>query len=200
LEAGALGEPRYARFESRWRSTLPGPNFDGQDFFRNMPRLLVYELGVHYFDTARYMFGEAQSVFARLRRVSPHIAGEDLALVVAELGLVTTVLDMDWFSVPPPGPPDLSWCSVVVEGTEGTAALGRDGRLARYTATSEETITYPADTVDQSFAATQQHFVDCLLTGTAPETTGADMLKTMALVFGAYQSAAEDRVITLNAA
>jgi predicted dehydrogenase len=34
----------------------------------------------------------------------------------------------------------------------------------------------------------QRHWVECLQTGQTPENTGADNLKTLELVFGAYQS------------
>jgi hypothetical protein len=40
----------------------------------------------------------------------------------------------------------------------------------------------------------QQHFIDCLRSGDASETSGRETLKTMELVFGAYDSATHNRV------
>jgi predicted dehydrogenase len=50
-------------------------------------------------------------------------------------------------------------------------------------------------TIPESHTAAQQHFVDCLETGAEFETSGAETLKTMALVYAAYLSAEEGRVI-----
>ena len=48
-----------------------------QPFFRDYPRLLVYETGVHFIDMFRFLFGEIETVSAHLRRLNPVIKGED---------------------------------------------------------------------------------------------------------------------------
>jgi predicted dehydrogenase len=85
----------------------------------------------------------------------------------------------------------------VVEGSEGTAVLTPDGCLRLYRTDGNEEWQFPKDTVAQSFTSTQQHFIDCLQSGRSFETSGVETLKTMALVFGAYQSAREGRFIEL---
>jgi D-apiose dehydrogenase len=47
------------------------------------------------------------------------------------------------------------------------------------------------------YAATQRHFIHCLLTGEPHETSARDNLKTMDVVWGAYLSADEGRVVSL---
>ena len=47
----------------------------------------------------------------------------------------------------------------------------------------------PGVAIQESVVAIEQHFVDCLQKGVEPETSGADNLKTLELVFGAYESA-----------
>ena len=37
----------------------------------------------------------------------------------------------------------------------------------------------------------ERHFAECLAAGRAPETSGADNLRTLALVYAAYDSAAD---------
>lgn len=197
LDSGRLGTPRYARFHGRWRSTLPAPNFEGQDYFGQMPRLVVYEMGIHLYDTARFLFGEATSIYADLQQVSPYIAGEDMALTLARFGDLTFLFDLNWFAVAPPSSASTTHGTFVVEGTEGSIYLTSDGSLQLRTAQGAETWPFPADTIPQSFIATQQHFVDCLRGGRAAETSGAESLKTMALVFGAYRSAREKRMVPL---
>ncbi len=193
LDAGALGVLHYARFEERSRSSLPVPTFDGQPYLQEMPKLIIYEMGVHYLDTARYLFGEGEEVYARTRRVSSHISGEDLAVLLVTFGSLNCLIDINWFSVTEPGP-EVAWGLVRVEGTDGTAILGRDGVLTLYTDQGQQSWAFPNDTISQSFVAAQRHFIECLDTGQEPETSGAQTLKTMGLVFAAYRSASDMRV------
>ena len=187
LDDGKLGTPYYARFETRSRATLPHVKFKNQPYFRTMPQLLIFEMGVHFLDTARYLFGEAERVRAVTKQLSPDITGEDFALINVDFAEVSCTVDMNWAGVPVPQR-TLSWGPVRVEGTGATAVLGWDGLLHLYTDDDTQTFTFSVDTVDQSFVATQQHFVDCLKDDQEPETSGAETLKTMALVFGAYAS------------
>ncbi|MFZ0544470.1 MAG: Gfo/Idh/MocA family oxidoreductase, partial [Candidatus Promineifilaceae bacterium] len=173
IEDGRLGTPHYARFYGRWRATLPTPNFAGQDYFRDMPRLLIFEMGIHLYDTARYLFGEPDTVFADLRRVSPDIQGEDMALSLARFARLTFLFDMNWFAVLHDHTGNAAHGRFVVEGSEGTAALSQDGLLRLYRADGSEEWQFPQDTIEQSFVATQRHFIECLQTGQEPETSGA---------------------------
>lgn len=197
LDDGRLGAPHYARFHGRWRSTLPTPDFEGQDYFAQMPQLIVYEMGIHLYDTARYLFGEAASIYADLRQVSPYIAGEDMVLTLAHFGDLTFLFDINWFALSQPSSDATTHGEFVVEGTEGTVQLSKDGSLRLHTIQGTKTWTFAEDTIPQSFVATQRHFVDCLRQGRAAETSGPESLKTMALVFGAYRSAREGRVVQL---
>jgi D-apiose dehydrogenase len=47
----------------------------------------------------------------------------------------------------------------------------------------------PWHNIQESVLAIQQHFVDCLMGGREPETSGADNIKTLAAVYAAYESA-----------
>lgn len=198
IEDGRLGTVHDAMFFGRWRSTLPQPQFNGQDYFRDMPRLLVYEMGVHYLDIARYLFGEAQSLVAHVDRVSPHIAGDDRALLLLKCHSTSVLINSNWYAVPQPAVQEpVTWGTLHVEGTLATARLHEDGTLALYDGRREIRRQFAADTVARSFMATQQHFVDCLRQGTEPETSGRETLETMRLVFAAYDSSAAGRVISL---
>jgi predicted dehydrogenase len=198
IEDGRLGTPHYASFYGRWRSTLPKPDFEGQDYFKDMPRLIIFEMGIHLYDTARYLFGEPDTVFADLRQVSPDIQGEDMALSFARFGPLTFLFDLNWFAVPVNDGGHVAHGRFVVEGSEGTAVLSQDGVLRLHRTDGDQAWSFPPDTVPQSFVATQGHFIDCLLNGQEPETSGTETLKTMAIVFGAYDSASRGCAITLS--
>ena len=63
------------------------------------PRLLIYETGVHFIDTFRYLLGEPETVYARLRRLNPDILGEDSGQVVLGFGDgATAMLDANRYN------------------------------------------------------------------------------------------------------
>jgi predicted dehydrogenase len=196
IDQGAIDQPYYARFLNRSRMTLPRMRDGAQrNLFVSMPRFVTYELGVHYLDTLRYLFGEADSVYARMHHLSEDVMGEDLATLTLGMGDLTAVVDMSWASIPTDEvTPHVSWGEYTIEGTGGTFHLRRDGLLRLITDASEERYPFPADSEVHSYQATQQHFIDCLWAGVEPETGGPATLKTMELVFGAYDSAEHNRV------
>lgn len=204
IDAGALGTPFLAKLMQRVRATLPtGVGNQKQAYFAEMPRLALYEVGTHYLDTLRYLFGEPSSVFARMYRVSPYIQGEDVVAVMLGYENFTCLIENSWASIQVPGVdipegtrrgPLLS--RLEVEGTAGTLALLEDGTLHLYTDSDHQAWSFTRKTVfEESHAAAQQHFVQCLETGAPFETSGAETLKTMALVYAAYLSSEENRVV-----
>ena len=54
----------------------------------------------------------------------------------------------------------------------------------------------PWHNIQESVRIIQGHFVDCLNSGQAPETSGADNLRTLELVEAAYRSAEQGEMIT----
>ena len=79
---GAIGDFTHLHFLMRMGDGW-GENayLDRQPFFRDYPRLLVYETGVHFIDTFRYLLGEVTEVYAHLRRLNPVIRGEETGQV-----------------------------------------------------------------------------------------------------------------------
>ena len=63
-----------------------------QPFFREYTRLLVYETGVHFIDTFRFLLGEVTGVYARLRRLNPVIRGEDAGQLLLEFANGATAI------------------------------------------------------------------------------------------------------------
>ena len=74
--------PPTAPYEARAfvRNVLDGwgerAYLDRQPFFRDYPRLLIYETGIHFIDTFRYLLGEVAHVHAHIKRLNPVIKGE----------------------------------------------------------------------------------------------------------------------------
>lgn len=191
---GDIGQPLYANFDARWRSTLPQPDFEGQDFFAHMPHLIVYEMGVHYFDTARFLFGEADHLFSVIRRISPHIVGDDFSVITVQFGELICVFDMNWFSVVEPRG-RVTAGQIRIEGTEGTILLDSEGQLCLYQESQTRRWAFGHDVVPESFTAAQRHFIESIVDGSEPETSGSETLKTLELLAASYLSATEDRVV-----
>jgi D-apiose dehydrogenase len=230
LVEGTVGTPRYARIAAHRNVTLglPGQGAPGllerQSYTRTMPRLILYEWGIHLVDTLRMLLGEPRWVHAAMSRLSPHVAGEDRALLTygfGEEGEITVSVDISWSTVAGQELPTLLE-EVTVEGERGTIVLAPnrgDGDLIRITRLLPEeripvdrnrpwspimTTALPAHNGDiaaayqASYDAAHGHFADCLRSGRLPETHAGDNLKTLRAVFAAYQSAEENRVIPLD--
>jgi predicted dehydrogenase len=171
---------------------------------KDMPRWAVYEVGVHYLDVFRFLFGDPDVIYCRLHHVSPHIKGEDVQLISVGYQDLTCLVNQSFASVPLPGidrpeefqaPGNIAH-GLQIDGTQGTLILKPDRSLHLFTDTGHLEWGFPEDTIPQSRTAAQQHFIDCLESGARFETDGQETLRTMALVYASYLSAEEGRVVS----
>ena len=194
LDASALGEVFQLTF--RWRTgDGRGPEpYTVQPYFREMPRLLVYETLVHLLDTARYLGGELASVFCTNRRVNPAIAGEDQSLVLFTFKSgAPGLIDANRICGAVPAPVAMN--DLTVEGTRATVRLSPDGRLFL---TEYFFPTTSAGYKGDSVHATQAHLIECLRSGRSSESDGRDYLNTVRAVFACYRSAETGLVVALT--
>jgi predicted dehydrogenase len=176
---------------------------DRQPYFRDYPRLLVYETGVHFIDTFRYLGGEIKRVFALLKRLNPVIKGEDSALVLMEFDSgFTGVWDANQYNEPTNPDPRFTFGEFLVEGNNESIRLYQDGVLTLQTLGSREVkVNYRYER--RGFCGdcvyfTQKHFLECLLKGLPFETRGYDYLKTLRVQEAVYQSAASNNPVDLK--
>ena len=74
LEDGTLGRPFSLNFMMRTGDGWGEAAYLGrQPFFREYERLLMFETGVHFIDTFRFLLGEVTAVFANLQQRNPVI-------------------------------------------------------------------------------------------------------------------------------
>ncbi len=121
MEQGALGEVFSLCFRMRmgdgWQEDA---YLARQPFFRDYPRLLVYETGVHFIDTFRYLCGEMETVYARLRQLNPDIQGEDSGqLVFGFPGGQTAILDASRYNENEAENPRLTFGELRIDGSKG---------------------------------------------------------------------------------
>jgi len=200
LGEGAIGKPFQAKIQERCRATLPR-FVSAQAYMAEMPKLILYEMGVHYLDTLRFLFGEPETVTARLQHVSPLVQGEDVQVILLAYPDMTALIDSSWASVPVPGwdvPVDSKEALIArleIDGPLGTIFLGPDGILHLYRDEEHQTWPFPDATEAESRVITQRHFISCLDSGAEFETSGRETLKTMALLWSCYRSAEEGKTL-----
>ena len=166
---------------------------DRQPYFRDYPRLLIYETGVHFIDTYRYLFGEIKDVYASLRRLNPVIAGEDAGFVHFNFASGTQgIFDANRYNETNFKVPRYTFGELLIEGQHGTIRLYADGKMTiQHLGKQEQNHTYLHE--DKNFAgdcvyACQRHFIEHLLTGMPFETNIFEYMKTLAVQEAIYES------------
>jgi predicted dehydrogenase len=203
LNSGVIGRV----FRGRIDYCNSFPVFENQPFLKELKQFILTDVGSHILDAARFLFGEGSHVYCRTHRVHEDIQGEDVASVMMTMGGDVTVtvqmsyasrLEQDRF-------PETF---LLIEGSKGSIELGPDCwvRVTTAEGTVSRRVTPPHfPWADQRYALVHSSIVPChanlvgALRGEGEaETTGEDNLKTMELVFKAYESAAAGRVVELD--
>jgi len=198
LDRAQLGRLIFYRFHTRRRDGWGQAPYPNQPYFKDMPRLLVLETLVHFLDTARFLFGDLEEVYCQVDRINPVIAGEDLVVIVLRhRGGLRGVIDGHRFAEPEQEG-GAAMCDARIEGLEKVLALRAGGDVWLGPERIFDAAGIPGYKGD-SCRATQQHFVDCLLSGTQFETDAEDYLHhAFAAVEACYRSAAENRPIRMT--
>lgn len=203
LDEGVLGEPFSVYFRSR-----PGDGWSEdaylarQPFFRTYPRLLMYETGIHFIDTFRYLLGEVETVYARLRRLNPGIKGEDSGqIVLGFAGGATAIWDANRYNENEARDPRLTFGEMRLDAGKGHIELDNDGVL---TIKPLGAPSYPHDYTFERRGfggdcvyTLQRHFTDRMLEGAPFEVPPEDYLKSVQAMEACYASAATGEVVRL---
>ncbi|MEM6318710.1 MAG: Gfo/Idh/MocA family oxidoreductase [Bacteroidota bacterium] len=170
-----------------------------QPYFRTMPRLLVYETGIHFIDTFRYLAGEVESVFANLKKLNPAIAGEDAGQVFFNFkNGASAIWDANRFNESNHPNPRYTFGTMLVEGNGGSIRLYNDGRITlQQLGLSEVEVPYHHE--NRNFAGDcvyflQKHFVHSYLNELPFETEGAAYLKNLEIQEAIYESSREKKL------
>jgi predicted dehydrogenase len=204
IAGGFLGQLHCVAFRLR-----PGDGqgahayLDRQPYFRQMPRLLVYETAIHWIDTFRFLMGEVRAVYARLRRINPVIRGEDAGYIVFEYESdATGLFDGNRLNDHVAANPRLTMGEMWIEGSGGVLRLDGEARLWWKPHHGEET----EHRYDRGPTATfgggccewlQRHVVAHLLHGDPLENTAREYLTNIKIQEAVYHSHREGRRIEL---
>jgi predicted dehydrogenase len=206
LEKGILGKPVIATIEMR---AIP----HWQEFLKNYPLLELYSMGIHHVDIFRYLFGDPEKITA-LCRPDPRTAflhQDGIVQYSFQYGdkFLATSLDDVWAWPNEPCEKDI-YIKWRVEGLDGMASgtvgwpvyPAREPSTLRLTSRQTggiwveprwDTVWFP-----DAFVGTMAGLLRAVETGTEPEISAEDNIKTIACVEACYASIREERTVTLR--
>ena len=204
----ALDEDRIgAPFRSRILFVHGLPTiFENQPFLKTLEHFALTDVGSHLLDLARFFFGEPRSLYCQHHSTRDDIAGEDVASVMLRIGNLICNCEISYST-------ETEWghfpeTLIYIEGRKGTIELGPDYWLRVTSDGRTEAQRFPPprykwadpdyDVAHASMVPIHVDFVEALKSGRSPETTGEDNLKTMRLVYAAYESAERNQVVTIE--
>lgn len=203
LDSGAIGQV----FRTRISMVSGFPVFENQPALAELPQFILTDMGSHLFDTARFLGGEPDRLYCQTQRVHTNIQGEDTAIAMLrmksgatmtiEMGYPGNFLERDRF-------PETS---IFAEGSQGSLELAPDFwlRLTTRRGTQIQRIPPPRyawanpayDVVHSSIVPCHTNILQGLRGEGEIETSGEDNLKTVRLVFAAYESAARGAAVAV---
>ncbi len=202
LGSGVIGRP----FRGRIDFNSGFPVFRNQPFLKELEQFIITDLGSHTLDLARFLFGEAKTLYCQTRKVHKDIQGEDVATIMLEMDSATVLVQMAYAEnyLERDRFPETY---IFVEGDQGSAELGPDFWIRVTTASGTHLKRHapprydwadPAyDVIHSSIVPCQANLLQALQGKGEAETTGADNLKTVKLVFSSYDSADRNGVVAL---
>jgi predicted dehydrogenase len=174
-----------------------------QPFFREYPRLLIYETGVHFIDTFRFLLGEVVSVAAETKQLNPAIRGEDAAQMLLKFRSgATAIWDASRYNESEAEDPRFTFGELRIDGTRGHLTMDTDSTI-RVKRLGQPAVELEYQRERKNFAGDcvyllQRHFVDCLLSGEEFESSGTDYLNNVRIVDAAYESARTGNVVRMT--
>jgi len=198
INSGTIGDPFLAQISFRTGYNV----YPNQPYLAGEERLVLYDMGTHIFDLVRFYMGEVSSLYAQTHQVNPNIQGEDAATVLLHHPKGTSVAAMNYVSEVEHD--EFIQIPIRIEGSHGSLEIRRDYQL-NVVSNKKLSSHYVPPTnyswgsslggaIMESVVNIQRHWVECLNTNSEPHTSGADNLKTLALVFGSYESAEKNIV------
>lgn len=204
MDEGRIGEP----FRARIHYCNSYPVFETQPFLKEIEQFILTDIGSHILDTARFLFGDAKSLYCQTQQVYPGIKGEDVATVMLlmENGMTVTC-EMSYASrTEIERFPDTY---IYVEASNGFLELGPDYWIRETTEEGTLSKRYPPkrypwveppfyDVTHDSIVLCQENLAAALHGEVEAETRAEDNIKTVRLYYRAYESARTNQVVTLS--
>jgi predicted dehydrogenase len=204
LASGEIGKPFRARLDM-----ISGfPVYANQPFLKQLKQFILTDMGSHILDVARFLFGEARTLYCQTARVHADIQGEDVATVMMDMDSGVTVLVELAYAENFLERDKFPETCIFVEAERGSLELTHDfgirvttknGTLVRKVPPPRFPWADPAyDIVHSSIVPCQANLLRALRGEVQGETRANDNLKTVRLVSAAYESAEKGQTIRLR--
>jgi D-apiose dehydrogenase len=204
IDSGEIGAP----FRARVFLVSGFPVFKNEPSLKELEKFILLDMGTHVLDVARFLFGEADDLYCHTKQVQKDIKAEDVATIMIRMAAGTTVtcylgfpghfLERDAYTQ----------TLILVEGDQGSVELDRDYWIRVTSKSGTRSNRYPPiwrnwmlpdyQASHASIAACNANLLAALRGEGEAETTAEDNLKTLRLVFAAYESASSGQVIRLS--
>lgn len=204
VDEGQIGRIFRGRFQ--FFHDFPDFAWENQPMLKTLPRLILADQGSHQFDLARFFMGEVQSIYCQHLRVRPDVVGEQVASVI--LKHENAISNVDFSFVSKNDGVRFPETVFLLEGEKGTLELKGDfwihlttdaGTLKKQYRPPHYPWANPEYDVNHaSMVPLHENFLRGLRGGPPPENTGEDNLKTMQLVYAAYESAERNAVVMIQ--
>ncbi len=199
VESGALGTLTTLNSDF-----FLAPHFGG--FRAEMDHVLLLDMAIHTFDAARYLTG-ADPVSVYCKEWNPaeswYAHGASAVAIFEMTGGIVYTYRGSWCAEGLQTSWEATWR---VTGTNGTALWDGGERLQAQTVASsdkffsdlnDEKIPPASEMPEVGHAAIMAEFIDCIHNGCTPLTTASDNIKSLAMVFGAIESAETGRPVDI---
>ena len=205
IDSGALGEVVFAEIDMH---AIP----HWQTFLQDYDRLTLSNMSVHHLDVLRFLFGDPDEITTQARKDPrtkfKHSDGITVSTLRFPSGVLALSIEDVWSGPRQEGYQDDQHINWRVDGTEGVAKgtigwpTGAASTLTYASArtTGGEWITPSWDTMwfPHAFIGVMEQLQHAVKTGTPPELSVADNVKTMALVEAGYRSIDQGRTVKLS--
>jgi D-apiose dehydrogenase len=200
LDRAEIGQP----FRARVNYCSSYPVFTNQPFLKDLTQFILADMGTHLLDAVRYLFGEVDSLTCQIIRVNPDIHGEDVATIMLRmLNGMTVVCELSYASRTEHE--RFPQTFIHIEGSLGSLELAPDywlrqttaaGTTARRVPPHHYTWADPAyDVVHASIVSCNANLLSAIRGEGQGETTAADNLRTLHLVYAAYDATRLNQVV-----
>ena len=200
IASGVIGTPSWARLA--WRTGFDV--YQTQPYFYDEERLAILDVGIHVLDLARVFLGEVEHISCETQRRNPRVKAEDTATMLLRhsSGAVSLVECTYEARTLPDHFPETT---LTIEGPRGAIVVPpglvmhvtRDGKTTSHDigAPLLSWTSKPWHVAQESVVKTCAHLLACVREGRQADVSGADNLKTFALVEAAYAAAASGRAV-----
>ena len=199
-----LKKPQYSKISFRHANPV---GYTNQTYLYDLEEYLILDVGIHLYDLSRFFLGEATSVYTINQNTNKKFKGETAftSLVRHENGGVS-IIDASISSIKTPD--RFAQTLVNVEYANGSIDLDYDYNITVHKKGLKKThkanpkklkwISRPWNQIQESIVNTHNHFISYLNKKRIHDTSGADNIKSLSLVFASYQSNKHRKEIQLN--